>query len=1175
MNVNLTNEIKKAIEDNTLVFFIGSGTSIPLGFPDWNNLIIEILNRLSYDDPDLKDFIPLLSKNRMTAIEVLEKIKNNKKEIYEIMQKRFLVSVEDKKLNIHKKLWQITDKIITTNYDTALESANSKITPTVYTYSFETSQLTKKSEYLLKLHGSIEDANQCILFEEDYKKLYNQDEKSVLFQLKKIMTDSTIIFLGFSLQDPYVCNIFENMNKTFQNFMNKHFIISTNDDDFSKYSTDVLKINNWEDSLEKILNEMIIIKSSKNSITKEGLVIQEKATDLVTKEKSKVKIALLLSSPIDNPYEFSFSDLIKNFAGMDVSIKCYYLSLEVIRELDNYDYFVLFTQVYKNKLCIENEYFKSDFMSLRDLQDNIYCKSLKAVICFTNNDIEIEDVYTLPFIIYKQEKRNIKDIIFKLLRKNDKNYIESNCKCSNLEKTHLIMIPHGNVNVIKSETKIPDAIDTKKLLDFVGRDTDLETITRKIIDLRSNGQVLTIKGSGGLGKTTIVKKCAQEFSKRGLFSQGIYFIDLEHIENYSQFESKVAQCFELDNTMNFKEHIKLNNLDRDSLIIFDNFETLLYVEDYLSIKKLVEFTSDYSTVVLTSREIVFDNSFFEDVYPLRDFTTEEAVELFKKYYPYIEKEDMKILKSDIIENLLNKNPLAIRIVTANLPKGKNIRILKKELEEDFFNTLSEYKDDIYIKECDENIEKSKSLYQSINYSYKKLNDKEKLAFELLSLFPDGINMENFKNFFKSGSKNLSCNQVKDIDIKSLENKSLVDLINGNISLQSIIRRFADYQFNQREKKDKVLFYKEAFNYNSFFISFINNINKKKSRLTAYEMFDSKINNFLKSISYLDKFEDFQISKMNKLDYIDYLGIYSCSTHFSEKLLHEMRHLKDYFDNIQDGELLFNIIKINLFYFLGDFDTSFKELNKIISLNDFKDIREKDELFKSVISYAFNIYFLEGTAFEFCKWIIYNKLNARSGYNSVVFELGKYSKIATFNEEKDFFDFELDFNRGNLNEAELTSYMNSIYSKYHLEKMQIHYLKSKIDKIDKETIDNLVVTNPYTLGLKNIMYAFIESDVKKVIEYYTLALEKLKHIKYYYVECLYYFSRFLKNIHHQDYDKWINTGYTLAKEHYYGFLIYKFECLMGKTTDVYNENNYLLPEELNFNQHIEFLKNIRS
>lgn len=1165
MNNKLPNEIKKAIENDTLVFFTGAGISQPLGFPSWNDLVIEMLEKLSDDKPSLKGFIPLLKDKTMSAIQVLEIIKDNKKEIYQIMKKRFLIKIEDEKLDVHKKLWKISNKIITTNYDKTLETSNSSIRPVSYNYNFEVSQLIKENKYLFKLHGDIENINDCILFKEDYDKLYNNGKKSAIFQLEKIFTDYTIVFLGFSLSDPYVCSVFEGMNKIFNGFVNKHFIISIGDEDFSKYSTNTLKIDNWGNSLTEVLDSMLYIK-------KLQVPSKEKALTLDDEEKFKVKIALLIASPIDKPYEITFGDIIKNFKTLDADIDCYHFSVEQIEELDGYDYFIIFSQSFKNKICIEDEYFESNFISVKDLQDSIICENLKAIFLFTNDKLDIDDTIELPMFVYKCEKKNIKNVIFKTFKKCDKKFIEDNFQCINSNNFELNRISSGTATVKKNITGLPDLIDDKELMKFVGRSSDSKDIIRKIIGLRSKNQILTLKGSGGIGKTTIIKKLAYEFSERNFFKDGIYFIDLEHVENYSQFEHRISQCFGLDNIINFKEHIKLNGIDEDSLIILDNFETLLYINDSSQIKKLVEFISDYATIVCTCREIIFDNSFFENVHMLRDFTTDEALNLFlnESKINCRDEEDMQVLRSDILENLLNNNPLAIKIIAKNIPKGKDIKILKMDLEEDFFNTLDGYQDDIYIEEFDKNIEKSKSLYQSINYSYKKLNNTEKFALQLLCLFPDGINMERFKGFFKKCCKELISNNIRDNDLKSLENKSLVELINGDIRLQSIIRRFAEYQFEKRKEVEKVLLYKEAFNYNRFLLSIIGSISNENNGYASI-IFDRMSNNFLKSINFINRFEDNKISKIDKLRYIFELFNFTDSTQCSDKLLRLIKQLEYYFDDIEHGALLFNILKIYIIYFFKDFDNSFKKLNEIICFDDFKDITDKSNTIKFIISDAFQIYFFEGEAFQFCKWIINNKYYSQRIYNNVLFELGKYNEIIPDKNGKDFFGFEKEINKGSINKEELEEYINNIYIKDHLQKMQVYYLKSKIEKIDKKTIDSLVITNPYTLGLKNLMYAFNEVNTDKAIEYYKSALENLEHIKYYYVECIYYFSRFLKKIENSNYNYWVNEGYTLAKKYYYGFLIYRFQCLMDKAVEGYNEENYALPEELDFDGYAKFIE----
>lgn len=200
------------------------------------------------------------------------------------------------------------------------------------------------------------------------------------------------------------------------------------------------------------------------------------------------------------------------------------------------------------------------------------------------------------------------------------------------------------------------------------------------------------------------------------------------------------------------------------MIILDNFEPLLYINDREEIKSLVAFICDQANVVITSREWV--RLEFEERHELRAFTNEEAFQLFGKYYKSgLNPEENKILKDDILGKLLNNNPLAIKITARNLPKSKNMIALKNELEKDFFNITKDGYEDIFDDESDANIERSKSLYQSIAYSFNRLTSNEKLLFELLYLFPDGIHMNNMKTFFLQDTYKLDSKKLR--TVKSL------------------------------------------------------------------------------------------------------------------------------------------------------------------------------------------------------------------------------------------------------------------------------------------------------------------------------------------------------------------------------------------------------------------------
>ena len=47
--INISKELEESIVNNNIVIFIGAGCSIPMGFPNWNGLVLEILNKLDED----------------------------------------------------------------------------------------------------------------------------------------------------------------------------------------------------------------------------------------------------------------------------------------------------------------------------------------------------------------------------------------------------------------------------------------------------------------------------------------------------------------------------------------------------------------------------------------------------------------------------------------------------------------------------------------------------------------------------------------------------------------------------------------------------------------------------------------------------------------------------------------------------------------------------------------------------------------------------------------------------------------------------------------------------------------------------------------------------------------------------------------------------------------------
>ena len=92
-----------------------------------------------------------------------------------------------------------------------------------------------------------------------------------------------------------------------------------------------------------------------------------------------------------------------------------------------------------------------------------------------------------------------------------------------------------------------------------------------------------------------------------------------------------------------------------------------------------------------------------------------------------------------------------------------------------------------------------------------------------------------------------------------------------------------------------------------------------------------------------------------------------------------------------------------------------------------------------------------------------------------------------------------------------------------------------------------------------MLAFCETDMEKTKNYYHQAIKNLKHIKYYYVEAMYFYAKFLKENSSEEYMSILNKGRETAHKHYYRYLEYLFDELATPIGLEYNPQTYPLPD----------------
>lgn len=209
--LKIINSIREKSEREKLVVFIGSGVSRNVdGFPSWYELVDNMANAVGYSkctsckskETDCEKNC-LLKKEYSTDefLKIPQYLYNSDETLYFETLKDSIVDINiDAPLS--SAIFDVNpDHIITTNYDRLLEYSKNEYR-NQYDVIIDDKALlsSEKSKFIIKMHGDIENLNTIVLKEQDY---LDYSQKHVLIELfvKSLLTDHTVLFLGYSLND--------------------------------------------------------------------------------------------------------------------------------------------------------------------------------------------------------------------------------------------------------------------------------------------------------------------------------------------------------------------------------------------------------------------------------------------------------------------------------------------------------------------------------------------------------------------------------------------------------------------------------------------------------------------------------------------------------------------------------------------------------------------------------------------------------------------------------------------------------------------------------------------------------------------------------------------------------------------------------------------------------------
>lgn len=190
------NNFTKSIQNNNAAIFAGAGLSVQAGYVNWKWLLKGIATDLQLDIDQETDLISLAQYH-------YNENKGNKNGLSQLLIEEFTrkTSITEN----HKILASLPIQTYwTTNYDDLIERAllaNGKTPDVKRTPQNLAINMPRRDAVVYKMHGDIALPDQAVLTKDDYE-AYHEHRLLYTTALQGDLVDKTLLFIGFSFDDP-------------------------------------------------------------------------------------------------------------------------------------------------------------------------------------------------------------------------------------------------------------------------------------------------------------------------------------------------------------------------------------------------------------------------------------------------------------------------------------------------------------------------------------------------------------------------------------------------------------------------------------------------------------------------------------------------------------------------------------------------------------------------------------------------------------------------------------------------------------------------------------------------------------------------------------------------------------------------------------------------------------
>lgn len=259
---------------------------------------------------------------------------------------------------------------------------------------------------------------------------------------------------------------------------------------------------------------------------------------------------------------------------------------------------------------------------------------------------------------------------------------------------------------------------------FVGREAELEELCALLRDPAV--RMLTVTGTGGIGKTRLAVQAAAESS--AAFPHGLWWVALAPIADAKLVPVQLAQLLGVreEEGVTLTQAVAARLEGRRMLVLLDNAEHLLpgLVDE---VRALLE-ASAHITVLATSRERM--NISAEHVYAVRPMSAGDAVDFFRARAAML---GVSLDRSDTVASLcerLDRLPLALVLAAARVRTFSPEQLLER---------ISRRLD--LLKGGRDLDPRQQTLRATIEWSHDLLAPDEQALFRRLAVFTGGCTLE--------------------------------------------------------------------------------------------------------------------------------------------------------------------------------------------------------------------------------------------------------------------------------------------------------------------------------------------------------------------------------------------------------------------------------------------------